>query len=107
MGNPVSPEKRRYRPVFVVSLLGLLFVCIVAITWVVIATQDVRLAIPLAWAVGGIVGLLKVSMVWLSTPSECKLIARPDRRESLAVLVREVFKGKGAGSSRGQGPPPP
>lgn len=91
MANTVSAEKRRWRPFFIVVQPALSLACIIATTWVLLATQRVELATPLVVISFGPARRTCWVMLWLSTPAERKLFQRRIMETALAA-VRGVIE---------------
>jgi hypothetical protein len=102
MTDPASPEKRRFRPFFIIVLPLLWLLCMGAATWVVISTRQLLLAAPLAIVALGPARMMRWAMFWLSTPEERELLAPYVDREPLLRVLRDFYT-----QHRGAQPPPP
>lgn len=99
MARPVSPEKRRYRPWVIGCVLAQFLLCPVAIAYVLGATGNVYLTAPLGLFAVATWKLVDCLMVWLSTPTERKLLPTTTP-EQLMAIIRELLSGPR------QSPPP-
>ncbi|HYH65479.1 MAG TPA: hypothetical protein VD866_12355 [Urbifossiella sp.] len=95
MANPVSPEKRRYRPFFIVCPPFLFLACIGGAFWVLLTAQNPFQALPLVAISVGPARMMRWSMLWLSTPKERELLGRKMEWEPLVEILKSWFRRRG------------
>src|SRR5690349_18709459 len=88
MANTVAPERRRFRAFFIIVLPVLFLACIGGAVQVVVATQSILIPTPFVIAALGVTRLSHVSMFWVSTPEERRLLVPGMNRELFAGLLR-------------------
>jgi hypothetical protein len=103
MANTVAPERRRYRPFFILGLPILFLACVGVAGWVMTTSQNVYLATPFLLAAFALIKLIRWTMLWVSSPEERRVLARNMDREPLIGLFREFLRRHWGG----QQPPQP
>jgi hypothetical protein len=100
MANNATPSARRFRPFFIVLSPVLFAGCVGLAAIVLIITRQPVFALPFIFASLGPARLMRWTMIWQSTPTEQKILARRMDHEPLIGLCRDIFR-------RHPNPPPP
>lgn len=90
MASPACPEKRRFRPFFIILLSAYMVGCLIAATVAILVTKQAVAAVPFVWLASRVSLPLLWAMLWVTNPGERECALAVMDRTLLAAAARRL-----------------